>query len=294
MNILLIHFNRSQYLEDQLSALENYSFQECIYISIDGPRAGNSNDLNENKKISAVIENYKKRLNIKVNFSRLNQGCRSGVLNSITWFFSENENGVIFEDDIVFNRNTLDYFATALKVESNDVISGFSPILSSELWLSQHGTVWGWATYATVWDDFMNWQRKTSDFWSVIVSSVSARETLLNLTIFCRSYDKRIDTWDYDWNIYRRSKGILSLMPRVSVTTNVGFTDGAHMQGNDESWLPKIADKKIDDKSLGDLIIGKNIKNEKNYFEIKNKNTGTSRLLIIFLRSFLSSIMRRS
>ena len=44
-------------------------------------------------------------MEIKINKFNINYGCRLGPIKGISWFFSQNQYGVILEDDVIFQKN---------------------------------------------------------------------------------------------------------------------------------------------------------------------------------------------
>ena len=92
INILLIGFNRSDLISQSIQRLKKIDKAE-LYISIDGPRKLNKADFKEIKKIKAICQ-LEKIPNKNLNLNKKNLGCRKGVIDSITWFFSKVDYGI--------------------------------------------------------------------------------------------------------------------------------------------------------------------------------------------------------
>ena len=112
--VLIICFNRPQYIEAQLEALRLVK-PSTIYLACDGARIEHLNDA---EKVNAVRRGYEKgidwKCNLHTNFSNSNLGCSKGPIKAMTWFFSEVEKGIILEDDIIPNKDFFDFMRVML------------------------------------------------------------------------------------------------------------------------------------------------------------------------------------
>ena len=118
INILLIGFNRSDLIAKSIQRLKKID-EVDLWISIDGPRKYNRVDLKEINKIKDVCR-LEKIQNKKLKFNKNNLGCRRGVVEAISWFFSKVNEGIIIEDDIEMDRNYIFQINHLLKKYSED------------------------------------------------------------------------------------------------------------------------------------------------------------------------------
>ena len=270
--ILLIHFNRPDLLEKQLKQLfeNSCTWDLDIYIALDGPRSDNADDHMARKQIVAHIEKFRQLgLSIFFKAQRKNLGCKKGVECALDWFFNEVEWGVVFEDDISFNESTLKYFNIAFKNKVRHLVSGFTPVAADDFWLSQHGTVWGWGGCSIHWKKYRKMAHiKVSTFRS-LKTSISLKEFLVLSQWVLLIKSNKIDTWDFKWNLYRRQIGLMTIMPPVNLTCNLGFGSGAHHHGEDvPKWLPiEISNVRFSMRGIQNAHYSSKL--ERRYFGVK-------------------------
>ena len=156
------------------------------------------------------------------------------------WFFKIVDKGIVFEDDIQITHESLNFFNYWLAKTDEYVISAFSIPETSKPWLSKHGSVWGWACNGKIWKSYRENLDKKFKF-KALRSFESFKEFFVLLTWFFQSNLKRIDTWDFDWNLYRRANNIYTVMPPKSLVTNIGFSSkGTHTKTDIPYWMPSI------------------------------------------------------
>ena len=100
--ILIITFNRPTHTRRVLEAILAAKPQE-LYVFQDGARNGNEKDMVKCAEVRRVVEELTKDADVVVhlNYSNKNLGCGPGPMTALNWFFSENEMGIVLEDDAV-------------------------------------------------------------------------------------------------------------------------------------------------------------------------------------------------
>lgn len=213
-----------------------------IYVSCDGPR---ENFNNEFKKVMETRKVIEKEINweyevLEKRFISFNQGCKEGVSNAINWFFENEEEGIILEDDIlphedffVFCENMLNKFRLDERVWSvtgcnfqKGNIRG-----KNSYYFSKHCHCWGWATWKRCWKEY----DKDIKLWPKL-----KKQKILN-SIFKHDYQAKYwskifddfyyhqkpDTWDYPWSFCCFINGGLTVTPNFNLIENVGFDNDA-------------------------------------------------------------------
>ena len=94
--ILILAYNRDDLFNETLRRLLRQGFKN-IYISIDGAKT-NEDKLKQKEMLRCIESLHVNRK--KVRIGEKNEGCRFGVISGITWFFKQEELGIINEDDI--------------------------------------------------------------------------------------------------------------------------------------------------------------------------------------------------
>lgn len=100
--ILLIIYNRSQEILQQIASLKKIQAQE-IYIYADGPKESEIDKVNCNNARSTLLNLIDWECKIITFFNDKNSGCGRGPYTAINWFFENVEEGIILEDDCIPN-----------------------------------------------------------------------------------------------------------------------------------------------------------------------------------------------
>ena len=101
-SILLITFNRPEHTRRVLETIMVAQPQD-LYVFQDGARDGNENDLKKCVEVRQGVEDLTKGSAVRVHtyFSERNLGCGPGPAAALTWFFGQNDMGIVLEDDAV-------------------------------------------------------------------------------------------------------------------------------------------------------------------------------------------------
>lgn len=229
MNILLIGYNRPDLLRGQYQRLLEFGIEKKnIYVAIDGPKNETDRYLVETcqadaKKFQIPINNQK--------FSTKNQGCRLAVINSINWFFENNSEGIILEDDCVPSQEFFRFCEKNIDALKNPFIfsiSGSSPLSGTHHnppgdYLSELPFIWGWCTTAKKWEE-VNFETTISvkDFFKAIFHFRSFPISLYFFYFQSKVNKRHIDTWDTDlvWHCVKEKK--FCLAPNEPLISNIG------------------------------------------------------------------------
>lgn len=226
---LIVAFNRPHLFERVLArTIESTSSR--IYVAIDGPRESNESDNIACRKIGEIARRLVPFERLTILERRENLGCKRGVAEAITWFFGQESEGVILEDDILPDRSFFPFAAEMLqryRYDQRVACIGASnhldhwPLPRYDYLFSRFFTSWGWATWADSWADM---DLEMSGFeW--ILSTDQAKMPFLDrysLSVGLRAR-AGLDTWDYQWSFSMLTQHRLQVTPRVNLTENIGF-----------------------------------------------------------------------
>lgn len=229
--ILLLVFNRPQKTKEVLEALTAISYQR-LYIACDGPR--NEYDLRNIDEIKSLINSLvPSDVELHTSFSKHNLGCKKGVLRGINWFFENESEGIILEDDCVPTALFYDYADKSLNhYRSNKSIfhvSGTRFVSSSEkdVSLGDYPLMWGWATWRDKWkyydDSDSKYQRAIVDKWL----AQGIIRTIYWLCVASSVYSGKVDTWDIQWMISMWKNKGKAVRPPFNLVKNIGFDEDA-------------------------------------------------------------------
>lgn len=235
--VLFLTFNRPESTKRVFSAIRAAKPFK-LYIASDGPRQQRANE----KKTVIQIRDFLSR-NIdwdcepKFLFRDTNSGCKIAVSDAISWFFEHEEMGIILEDDCLPSSSFFPFCNELLqKHKNNDEIlhiGGTNPIESPKrlesYYYSKYNRIWGWATWRRAWNlydgDLKNWPKlkKTKQHYKLFKNKEEAAHWE---KAWDNVYQKKIDTWDYQWFFNRVTNG-LAIISSTNLVTNIGFNEDA-------------------------------------------------------------------
>lgn len=210
-----------------------------LYLAADGPRKNRTDENEKCEETRSIIKQVDWNCEVKTLFRNENLGCGKAVSEAITWFFDQEEEGIILEDDVLPHPDFFPYCEELLEKYRNDyriqLITGrnafFSPIITSEsYYFSGLFHIWGWATWKRVWVDYKfdlsffpidEFYSKAS-YYGFKPNIIRYWERIFEL-MKCHS----IDTWDYQLLFSQWYHQRYSIIPMSNLTQNIGFGEGA-------------------------------------------------------------------
>lgn len=237
--ILFLVFNRPKETQKVFDAIRK-SKPKKLYIAADGPRL-NDKDVVLCNKTKDIVKNIDWDCEIETLYRDENLGCKNAVSQAITWFFENEEEGIILEDDCVPNYDFFRFCDDRLEQYRDDNRIGhicgcnFQDNINrgdADYYYSNLTHVWGWASWRRVWADYdvklTNLEiAQENDF----LSKVTDNKKIKNFIYNSLSKTKRglINTWDYQYFFSNTINGYLSVIPNNNMIINVGFNnDGTH------------------------------------------------------------------
>lgn len=170
--ILLIGYNRPFETSRIIKELENLP-SRTIYVSLDGPRLDSKES---SRAVYDILKRWSKESNhnIFIRQQKFNVGLYEHFRLALTWFFSEFKYGIVFEDDMEFRREFVEFIDSSIGknyLEKYWSISGHNPNMRSDFsrisafddiyfFESNIHTIWGWAASSSSVEFFLNFIRQ--------------------------------------------------------------------------------------------------------------------------------------
>lgn len=211
-----------------------------LYVASDGPR---DSVLGEVDKVIAVrefiIKNIDWDCDVRTLFRKKNLGCKNAVSGAISWFFEQEEAGIILEDDclpsqsfFVFCSELLNRYATDSRIMS---ISGnnFSHTKSRSKYSYYFGKYfhcWGWATWKRAWeyyDDTIEYVNEIFEAPYEGYTCFDKSEKKYMKEIVKQLENNQIDTWDWRFHFSILKQNGLNIHPNDNLVMNIGAGEGA-------------------------------------------------------------------
>jgi hypothetical protein len=279
--ILFIIFNRLETTRLVFEKIKEIRPKK-LYISCDGPRSY------INREIDIVIDVRKYVLSqidwkcdVFTLFHDENLGCGNSVSKAIKWFFSNECNGIVLEDDCLPDINFFTYCEMGLKkyeFSSNVyMIAGFNPfgnsIESNSSFFSENPSVWGWATWSNrlLNYDFEIRQWPNNLFVKYLKDKFPLKIYEYYVQVFNDVSQKKIDTWDYQLTYLILSNNGLTLKPKSNLIKNIG-TEGAHTISQDHNHFVPYGNIVLNDHVFPELFIPDLNEDDKFYERFNKKN----------------------
>ena len=246
-------FNRPDHLRVLVDRLHEIG-PESAYFAVDGARTGKPHEADQVAQCRQMIEDIDWIPNKSTLFQDVNLGCGRGVTTAITWFFENEEAGIILEDDIIPDPSFFSYCAELLDRYQHDqrvfAISGcnfvpaeFQTHPELPYRFSQVPHIWGWATWRDRWShhrlDISGWQKELPpmELWRRAGRSVSgAAYWASTFELLARG---EVDTWDGQLVLAGMVHQQLTATSNVNLIRNIGFDELATHTREDRDELPE-------------------------------------------------------
>lgn len=249
---LILGYNRPELLSRVLERAVGAGVSR-IYVSLDGPQESDSTSqiLVEQCAEAARLIVPRDRLILRSNKDHL--GCKMGVASGISWFFDEEAEGIILEDDTFPSFSFFRYAGELLeryRFESRVMkVSGFNLMAGKvtypgDYWFSNISFSWGWATWRRAWNHYdinmSHWDSMRKFHLMEYPTFDRASRRVFS------SARRGADTWDYQWDYSIACQNGLHIVPRQNLIRNIGFGPSATHTKIDLTGRSRIAETEIE------------------------------------------------
>ncbi|HVW94768.1 MAG TPA: hypothetical protein VHA56_02200 [Mucilaginibacter sp.] len=206
-----------------------------LYVAADGPRAEKAGESDLCFITREIINNIDWECEVKTLFRDENLGCKQAVSSAVTWFFENEEEGIILEDDCLPADSFFSFCETLLEKYRYDTrirhITGCNLQMGKKwgtgsYYFSNMTHVWGWAGWRRVWQDYdkdLNRYNATEipERMKNIFGDEWIAKTLAE--VFNEVKNGKIDTWDYQLDFANYFNNGLTIIPNENLISNIGF-----------------------------------------------------------------------
>jgi len=238
--VLFMIFNRPDTTRKVLEAIRKVKPTK-LYIAADGPREHIREDVDKCKAARQIASQVDWDCTVIKLFREENFGCGKGPTAAMGWFFEQEEEGIILEDDCVpspsffyFCADLLEryrYDTRIMEIGGNNFENPKARGKEYSYFFSNMIYVWGWATWRRAW--------RLHDYEMGLYNEINNKRYLdghfdfayevehFNY-IFEKMYagDERTSrktVWDYQWQFACKINSGLSIVPEKNLVTNLGF-----------------------------------------------------------------------
>jgi hypothetical protein len=245
--VLFLVFNRLDTTKQVFAEIQKAKPPK-LYIASDGAR---NNKEGESEKVKAVRDFIKNNIDwqceIKTLFREKNLGCKYAVSSAITWFFENEEMGIVLEDDCLPDQSFFWFCEVLLeRYKENTRIwhiggTNFQNGIKrgeGDYYFSKYNHVWGWASWANRWKfyDAELCNIRNADFLDKTFDQPLVRKYWSKA--FQTMKENKLDTWDFQWAFTIWENNGLAILPNVNMISNIGFgSEATHTK--DEAHILK-------------------------------------------------------
>ena len=227
--VLFIVFNRPETTAQVFEAIRQAK-PPRLYVAADGPRKGEIREEELIAKVREIATRIDWPCELNTLYHEKNLGAQYGPKMAIDWFFENEEQGIILEDDCLPSSSFFGFCDILLiKYKENKnikTISGYNhfPVHgSSSYYFCKQPGIWGWASWKDRWEEYVS---------NPIISNSSLLDLPSSLmqdywrSIFVGFVEDRT-YWDYQLTcLIMRSRGF-SIRPLENLVQNIGHGVGA-------------------------------------------------------------------
>jgi len=255
--VLFLVFNRPDVTAQVFEAIRK-ARPPRLYVAADGPRAGREGEAERCAQVRRIATAVDWPCEVKTLFREENVGCQFGPRGGIDWFFSNEKQGIILEDDCLPSQSFF-WFCQEMLVrfqENEDVMSVTGTNITMGLnfegdyLFSKYSLMWGWASWSRAWSKYDseldNWDFLRRDGWlkrlglGGLLFEYNWRR-IFDETVHLR---EKATWWDYQWIYSCWVNNGLTVVPSKNLIRNIGFSnDATHTTG----YHPILANLELND-----------------------------------------------
>ncbi len=244
--VVLFLFNRPAETERLLKQIALVRPTNLLVVC-DGPRTNHPTDSSRCAEVKSLIERgITWPTTLITNYADKNLGCKVRVASGIDWIFENFDRAIILEDDCIPDPTFFQYCEALLEYykdhQDMGMISGdnFLPSglsVDHSYYFSRYTHIWGWATWKRAWKQYdigmTSWPTLRDSGWLESLFSHPLEAQYWKET-FERTYNGTVNTWDYQWLFASWVAGLLTILPKRNLVSNIGFGPSAtHTEGFD-------------------------------------------------------------
>jgi hypothetical protein len=246
--ILFIVFNRIDTTQRVFNEIKKRQ-PRFLYIAADGPRSDKEGEAEKCQQVRDIIKQIDWDCELKTLFRNENLGCAKGPSTAITWFFENEEQGIILEDDCLPHPDFFIYCEELLeKYKNQENVALIGAINFQDgikrgddsYYFSAHPHIWGWASWRRTWAGYDLFLKNYSleEYKKALFRYYpSGNVTKSYIDTFQIMKKQGNDAWDYQLTAHIWREHGICIIPNVNLVLNIGFGDNStHTKNMDKTY----------------------------------------------------------
>jgi hypothetical protein len=279
--VLFVVFNRPDTTRQVFEAIRQAK-PPRLYVAADGPRKHKAGEAERSAQTRAIATAVDWPCEVKTLFRDENVGCGRGPSSAFDWFFANEEQGIILEDDCVphqsffwFCQELLEKYkddSRVMHITGSNFQNGWQRDPDYSYYFSYYPHEWGWASWRRAW--------KLFDYEVKLYPEITQKgylngyftsklEEKYRMSKVANTYGKSdINWWDYQWNFAHFVNSGLAIIPNTNLVENIGF-------GEDATHTLSNRDKRAENKAQAITfplkhpeIMIRDVESDSRYFKI--------------------------
>jgi hypothetical protein len=236
--VVLIIFNRP-HLVRQVWETIRAARPSQLFVVADGPRPDRPEDAVLCAESRAIVAQVDWPCQVERNYAGMNLGCDPCIVQGITWAFTQVEEAIILEDDILPDPSFFPFCQDLLtRFRDDGRVMGIGGFNFLGQWQGQAGgyhlhrriTTWGWATWRKAWRHFecgLDWERTADAKKNLAAHLPDSQQADYQSQIFDIYAEQPSMGWDTLYGLICNLADGLWLSPSINLITNLGFGSSA-------------------------------------------------------------------
>ncbi|MEM6766871.1 MAG: glycosyltransferase [Bacteroidota bacterium] len=302
--VLLLGFNRPESMQRVLERVRRAT-PSRVYFAVDGPRAHKEGETEIVKAVQALAADIAWNCQVFTLFREQNLGCAQAVSSAISWFFSQEEYGIILEDDCVPDPSFFQFCEEILlrykdddrvmHVSGSNFHKGWQNVPTESYYFSSVPLIWGWASWRRSWEMFdfelkSLPELKKSGFLNQFLFNRKTVNTKVMKDLDDISSGTQNTIWGYQWLLSNYLNSGLSVVPNKNLIKNIGF------EGSTTHDMDTRLDCEVESMSFP-LVHPKYVKidsvSDERYYEMYFKSSPARRVRNLLELFFPKSFVKR-
>lgn len=235
--IIVFSYNRPDHLRRTLDALtkNDLASESVLYIYCDGAKTDATEEqkrlVDENRRVARAVRGFKE---VHIIEREKNVGLKDNIVGAVTEIVSQYGRVITLEDDIITSVGFLRYMNDALECyKDEDKVMHVSAYfyannerLPETFFYEVPYPGGGWATWKRAWQYYDDDTKSVYDYWKSRWKEFNKFGGTDLQQQLEKNYSGEKRTWFIKWHAAILKRKGLSLFPKKSLTTNIGF-DGS-------------------------------------------------------------------
>lgn len=212
-----------------------------LYIAANAPNPTKIDDVEKCEKTRKCTEQIDWPCEVKRWYRDEHLSAGISISSAITWFFNNEEQGIILEDDILPHPDFFKYCDEMLeryrKDERIQLITGrnsffeTTPAHECSYFFSKCLMIWGWASWRRVWQTYeFDLNKISQEEYLQKLKTYNPKVRTYLTSIYKKMLNFKVDTWDHQFFVNQVMYDRYSIIPFTNMVENLGMgsADSTH------------------------------------------------------------------